>query len=308
MFSFNFGVDNNTTIPDQPSSFFEEGERGSSQEGVLCEEIECPMRWHNCDIPQVVALVLPDDVRSPLSGRHSSLELKRLAPQSDVFQPESLSFRGIPPESDLVPGSYGGGYKVWECSLDLCRFVLDSGKMQRYKSIRGGRVLELGCGHGLPGLAAYIGLGAANLILTDLNREVIEDVTWPNVLLNCRSAEESNAVRCISGDWADLKRALDNANEDRFDLILTAETLYTEENGKKLLEFFRHYLSPAGVALMANKRYYFGVGGGTSEFQRAANTHFDGEFCITVAQSYDDGCNNIRDLMAVTLRGDTMEV
>ena len=99
-----------------------------------------------------------------------------------------------------------------------------------------------------------------------------------------------------------MKRAFDTANEPKFDLILTAETLYTEENGKKLLEFFRHYLSPTGLALLANKRYYFGVGGGTSEFQQAADTHFQGEFDIAIAEAYDDGRNNIRDLMAVTLK------
>ena len=248
----------------------------------------------------------PNNACSPPGWSSEPLELKRLDPQSDIFKPESLSCRGIPPESDLVPGSYGGGYKVWECSLDLCRFVLDYEKMRGYKSTKGGRVLELGCGHGLPGLTAFVGLGAGSLILTDLNREVIEDVTWPNVLLNCRSAEERQAVRCISGDWEDLKRAFDNTNEGRFDLILSAETLYTEENGKKLLEFFRNYLNPAGVALMANKRYYFGVGGGTTGFQRTANVHFQNEFDIAIAQSYDDGCNNIRDLLVVTLKEETV--
>lgn len=26
--------------------------------------------------------------------------------------------------SDLVPGAYEGGFKLWECSLDLCRYLL----------------------------------------------------------------------------------------------------------------------------------------------------------------------------------------
>ena len=28
-------------------------------------------------------------------------------------------------DSDLVPGTYEGGLKVWECSEDLARFYLD---------------------------------------------------------------------------------------------------------------------------------------------------------------------------------------
>ena len=198
MFSFNFcGTDSGPDLQSGLSSSFLGADSGSGS-GPLCKEITCPRRWQEAEIPHSTALVVTGTVSA--SGQSSSLfEVKRLDPQSSVFQPQALSSRGFPPESDLVPGSYGGGYKVWECSLDLCRFVLDPGKMQGYKTVQGGRVLELGCGHGLPGLAAYVGHGAASLILTDLNREVIEDVTWPNVLLNCSSAAQRQAVRCISG-------------------------------------------------------------------------------------------------------------
>ena len=76
-------------------------------------------------------------------------------------------------------------------------------------------------------LTAFVGLGAGSLILTDLNREVIvEDVTWPNVLFNCRSAEERQAVRCISGDWEDLEESFDNTNEVAL-ILYSAPRLFT---------------------------------------------------------------------------------
>lgn len=44
-------------------------------------------------------------------------------------------------ESDLVSGVYEGGLKLWECSIDLARFLIDN-----RESLKGKRVLELGCG------------------------------------------------------------------------------------------------------------------------------------------------------------------
>ena len=58
------------------------------------------------------------------------------------------NFRSVEPtfqNTDLVSGVYEGGLKVSECSIDLCRYLQENAI-----SIRG-HVLELGCGHGLPG-------------------------------------------------------------------------------------------------------------------------------------------------------------
>ena len=31
--------------------------------------------------------------------------------------------------SDLLPGTYEGGFKLWECSLDLCKYLVTSYKV-----------------------------------------------------------------------------------------------------------------------------------------------------------------------------------
>ncbi|KAK3288924.1 hypothetical protein CYMTET_3619 [Cymbomonas tetramitiformis] len=46
--------------------------------------------------------------------------------------------------SDLVPGKYEGGLKLWECAIDLIKFLsskIDTGSL----SIKDCKVLELGC-------------------------------------------------------------------------------------------------------------------------------------------------------------------
>lgn len=65
------------------------------------------------------------------------------------FLARTGAIRSILTASDLQTGVYEGGFKLWECSLDLVRYVerLPGFTMPR-------RVLELGCGHGLPGIHA----------------------------------------------------------------------------------------------------------------------------------------------------------
>ena len=51
--------------------------------------------------------------------------------------------------SDLIPAVYEGGMKIWECSGDLVEYL---GKKSRDDlDLSGKRVLEVGCGAGLPG-------------------------------------------------------------------------------------------------------------------------------------------------------------
>lgn len=60
--------------------------------------------------------------------------------------------------SDIVPQVYEGGLKIWECARSLAAFAARCvAAWQRAVAPRPLRVLELGCGHGLPGIAALQG-------------------------------------------------------------------------------------------------------------------------------------------------------
>uniref|UniRef100_UPI00398E57CC histidine protein methyltransferase 1 homolog n=1 Tax=Pristiophorus japonicus TaxID=55135 RepID=UPI00398E57CC len=82
----------------------------------------------------------------------------------------------VPPGCDRVPGLYEGGRKVWECTYDLLAYL---GGLE----LRGRRVLDLGCGAGLLGIAA-LRQRAAEVHFQDYNAAVIEGVTIPNVALS----------------------------------------------------------------------------------------------------------------------------
>lgn len=57
-------------------------------------------------------------------------------------------------ESDIVPNVYEGGMKVWECAKGLTEFVFAN--IAAWKKDGPIKILEVGCGHGLPGIAALM--------------------------------------------------------------------------------------------------------------------------------------------------------
>ena len=56
------------------------------------------------------------------------------------------------------------------------------------------------------------------------------------------------------------------------------------------------HLDTEGVALIASKKYYFGVGGGTFELENlAAMPSSKLKYCLV--KSYEDGQSNIREII-----------
>ena len=78
----------------------------------------------------------------------------------------------IPENTDLIKGIYEGGIKIWECSLDLLNFLSTLYENSNLNNINS---LELGCGHGLPGI--YLLLKGSNVTFQDFNKEVLDLIT-----------------------------------------------------------------------------------------------------------------------------------
>lgn len=180
-------------------------------------------------------------------------------------------------KTDIVPGQYEGGFKLWECARDFVRFVHTGPATNTPRCwLTGKRVLEVGCGHGLPGITALLG-GAACVHFSDYNEEVLQHSTIPNILRNCSSSSSPSAspviinsssqVRLFSGDWAALADHLKQHQHQQYDVILSTDTVYSLESIQSLLRLIHVALRPqsAGVAYVMGRCYYFGVGGGTKE-------------------------------------------
>jgi predicted nicotinamide N-methyase len=251
-------------------------------------------------------------------------------------QEESSSFQNR--NTDLVPGVYEGGLKVWECSVDMCRYFL------RKNIVIKGHVLELGCGHGLPGIWILKQAIAKSqpksvdcfVAFSDYNEFVIRDVTIPNAAVNIRdsclggldSMIGTNDIENLlreniafgSGDWMAMSDLLSGKNttfasltlpmppaiprNGLFDCILASETTYSENSAFETAELLSRHMKPGtGVAYISTKRYYFGVGGGTKCLCDSLRKQKIHKFHIEILEVYDNGVGNIRELLLVKSLG-----
>lgn len=191
---------------------------------------------------------------------------------------------------DLIPGIYEGGRKLWECSVDLGKFMTES--QETLDHLKGARVLELGCGHGLPGVCALL-LGAASVDFQDYNEDVLYNITSTNVTSNLQAADRK-PVRYFCGDWEALVPVL--ASGAKYNIILSAETIYSPENQAKLCAAIESCLCPEdGFALVGAKSYYFGVGGGTRQFEALVSKR--GKLDSEVVMVFDCGTTNKREIL-----------
>lgn len=229
--------------------------------------------------------------------------------------------------TDLVPGVYEGGLKVWECSIDLCRYLAEN------NIGIDGHVLELGCGQGLPGcwmltrLADQLSAGNDSetqswagstapiaVVFSDYNEFVLTDVTIPNIAVNLKDSVERSKLQGLLqyvamgfGDWNAMSDQLLSQpskkwKDGKFDMILAAETTYSSQAASDTaLLLVKHLKVNTGVAFIATKRYYFGVGGGSESFKAALSSAQpqNVKFNVETAMVYDSGTGNIRELLKV---------
>ena len=151
---------------------------------------------------------------------------------------------------------------------------------------------QLGCGSGLLSIFIVARMRRFHpsikfhIYLQDYNDNVIKYFTIPNVIMNDillpmvamsgSEAENEPMIRLVDlmhstyhfmyGDWKQITGEL-VTQQLKFDLVVSAETLYSEDNYEKLYNLFQSVLRyPTGQVLIATKSHYFGVGGSARTF------------------------------------------
>lgn len=187
----------------------------------------------------------------------------------------SLSLTTIPglySDLDLEKHKYEGGFKVWEGTCDLIKFLSEDDDvvrnlMDRERTLR---VLELGAGSGLASLSLISRLiydmdfkQEYRVHLQDYNWEVLGSLTIMNFAANLPRAyfEALLATRCLRffyGDWSKFR----HKRRYKYDLIMMSEVIYNSENYESLHNLLDRNLRSTGYVVMATKDTYFGLSGG----------------------------------------------
>ncbi|ELK27909.1 PREDICTED: histidine protein methyltransferase 1 homolog [Myotis davidii] len=228
--------------------------------------------------------VLENKVIETLPGlQHVNVSVVKTVSLKENFPGENIVSKSFSSHSDLITGVYEGGLKIWECTFDLLAYFTKA-----QVKFAGGKVLDLGCGSGLLGLIALKG-GAKEVHFQDYNSLVIDEVTLPNVVANSTLEDEENdgnepdVKRCrrskvaqklgqcrfFSGEWSKFCNLVTSEKHfEKYDLILTSETIYNPDYYGTLHQTFLQLLGKNGRVLLASKAHYFGVGGGVHLFQK----------------------------------------
>ncbi|KAM9283310.1 histidine protein methyltransferase 1 homolog [Morus bassanus] len=243
------------------------------------------------DIPEDLDKILENKVIETVSDLYyvnlSVVEMKCL----DGADGEGIVSKSVSSHSDLIPGVYEGGLKIWECTFDLIDYFSEAEIQFTNKT-----VLDLGCGAGLLGIVALRGK-AAKVHFQDYNSTVINEITLPNAVANCinrgnrmGSADDRKTseppskrpkqaghvadvlakCRFFSGEWSEVSQLLLSGNKpfSKYDVILTSETIYNPDYYGALHDTLAQLLDKNGRVYLAGKAYYFGVGGGIYLFEK----------------------------------------
>ncbi|XP_065602987.1 histidine protein methyltransferase 1 homolog [Cyrtonyx montezumae] len=291
-FRFNFFPDEDETQePNAHDGATPHSPEHEHEDNRLPEKKVCIKAAKEHYIPADVNKVLENKVLETVSGLYYvNMSVVELTCQDGTHEEDIVS-KSVSSHSDLIPGVYEGGLKIWECTYDLMDFLSEAEIQFANKS-----VLDLGCGAGLLGIVALRG-NAERVHFQDYNSTVIEEITMPNVVANCVSGDSKveskddrkntkppskrhkkseclpdklSKCRFFSGGWSEVSQLLLGSSKpcSKYDLILTSETIYNPDYYGTLHDTLAQLLAKNGRVYLASKVHYFGVGGGTYLFEK----------------------------------------
>jgi len=150
------------------------------------------------------------------------------------------------------PSEYHGdltGNRIWDAGRVLAR-LLECGNEMLCVPVAGLRVLELGSGTGIGGLAAAA-VGASKVVLTDKSEEAL-----PLLKANARENGFDAVVHVRRLEWGSEMEMEEVAALGPFDLIVGSDLLYTPEAVPALLQTLERLCTAQTEVLLVYPRRY----------------------------------------------------
>ncbi len=276
-FYFDFGTDITPqhTIQEEPITVLEQ-EHSIPQDLLANYLVQVKKERFSCSIS-----------KTETSPQNISLEKVLIDNPVELLRHEKMK------NNDVIPQIYEGGFKLWECAIDLIQFLFHNNLIP---SMNGKHLLELGCGHALPLISILLSSHPTSLHFQDYNREVIDYVTIPNVLLNTsQHTQLTSLCKFWSGDWRACK-----FGDQKFDFIFSTDTLYEIRSQQYLYNLIKQVLQKDGVCYLAAKSFYFGCSGSVATFRELIQK--DGVMELETVCKIKDGLSNIREILALRFK------
>jgi predicted nicotinamide N-methyase len=212
----------------------ENGESGIAPAGVSTSDATLALSQLMCELAgeAYADYVRQVEAKSGGSASHGSFLERELRPLEFRVGDATLTLlqRPIVQASDL-------GNAVWEGAVQLTR-LLERRVQERTMALDKMRVLELGAGVGLVGLAAAV-LGSPHVVLTDMRN--IVPLLQRNAELNAAACGDNAVVVCRDLDWTD--DPLPDLGSE-FDLIVAADCIYVHSPLAALVAVLERYSKP----------------------------------------------------------------
>nr|XP_033791005.1 histidine protein methyltransferase 1 homolog isoform X2 [Geotrypetes seraphini] len=272
------------------------------KESESAEKQACLKIAKEHSVPGDINRVLENKVVEVMPGlQYVNVSVVEMTLADNDTHAEDIVSKTVSSQSDLIAGIYEGGLKIWECTFDLLNYLED-----KDAQFTGKKVLDLGCGAGLLGITA-LKRKAKEVHFQDYNSTVIDEITLPNVLLNCGTEEEGCSqenykpgskkcqktvknqgilpmCRFFSGEWSQFSQLIKN---EKYDVILTSETIYNSNYYSVLHNTLSALLDKNGLIYLASKAHYFGVGGGIHLFKTFVQNR--NIFSVKTVKVFDEG-------------------
>ncbi|KAL8742125.1 MAG: hypothetical protein Q9184_008301 [Pyrenodesmia sp. 2 TL-2023] len=273
-FKFKFGGDEDVRVDDANEGDVPDNDNGWTVGGMTTLGI----------IPSVLGL---DDILSALPSniQYNTIQLqapydgKITLPRRELFDIRAQLMAedssvdevqaGLSTE-DIRPNVYEGGFKTWECSIDLANYLVSQADLPDFSLVDLNSYItgQLGAGTAIPSLLLFHQLLSSApvpepprraLVLADYNPAVLNLATIPNLLLTYALtadfippeagdleitpallssfkavlAERNIHIRPVAGRWGTMLAALIFPASDRppgETLVLASETIYSPES------------------------------------------------------------------------------
>ena len=201
-----------------------------------------------------------------------------------------------------------------ECANDLARYLINSlgNTDHTLTSVVQSRaqdvgVIELGCGCGLPlitlvqELAKFGYGGRVRAVFQDNSEETLREKT--RVFVDSQLGDlpgsflQNLSIEYTAYSWGSSRQDDLKSAKSHFDIVLSSECIYRPDLFPVFWDEISRLQPP--IVLIAAKRYYFGCGGGTIEFEAwLAQNQTSYNLCVDWVG--EDGSSNTREILLLT--------